>query len=83
MAVPDLHRRALAAGARAVVNKPYDSSSLAQALAGALEARATQLSATAARLDRTRSYCSQSSLISWSVESAPSSQRAAGARSAW
>jgi PAS domain S-box-containing protein len=37
---PDLHRRALAAGARAVLNKPYDSSSLAQALAEALEARA-------------------------------------------
>jgi PAS domain S-box-containing protein len=31
----DLQRRALAAGARAVVNKPYDSSTLAQALAGA------------------------------------------------
>jgi CheY-like chemotaxis protein len=31
----DLYRRALAAGARAVVNKPYDSSTLAQALAGA------------------------------------------------
>ena len=32
----DLHRRAIAAGARAVVNKPYDSNSLAHALAGAL-----------------------------------------------
>ena len=29
---PDLHGRALAAGARAVLSKPYDSSSLAQAL---------------------------------------------------
>lgn len=38
---PDLHRRALAAGARAVLSKPYDSSTLAQALAEALEARAT------------------------------------------
>ncbi len=37
---PDLHRRALAAGARAVLSKPYDSSTLAQALAEALEARA-------------------------------------------
>ena len=36
----DLHRRALAAGACAVVNKPYDTGALAQALAGAL-ARAT------------------------------------------
>jgi PAS domain S-box-containing protein len=36
----DLHRRAVAAGACAVVNKPYDTSALAQALAGAL-ARAT------------------------------------------
>jgi len=33
----DLHRRALAAGAQAVVNKPYDSSALAQALAFALD----------------------------------------------
>jgi nitrogen-specific signal transduction histidine kinase/CheY-like chemotaxis protein len=32
----DLHRRALAAGACAVVNKPYDTGALAQALAGAL-----------------------------------------------
>jgi PAS domain S-box-containing protein len=32
----DLHRRAFAAGARAVVNKPYDSGALAHALAGAL-----------------------------------------------
>jgi PAS domain S-box-containing protein len=38
---PDLHRRALAAGARAVLNKPYDSNALAQALAEALEVRAT------------------------------------------
>jgi PAS domain S-box-containing protein len=37
---PDLHRRALAAGARAVLHKPYDSSTLALALAEALEARA-------------------------------------------
>jgi CheY-like chemotaxis protein len=37
---PDLHRHALAAGACAVLNKPYDSSTLAQALAEALEARA-------------------------------------------
>jgi CheY-like chemotaxis protein len=37
---PDLHRRALAAGVRAVLSKPYDSSTLAQALAEALEARA-------------------------------------------
>ena len=37
---PDLHRRAVAAGARAVLNKPYDSSALAQALAEALEVRA-------------------------------------------
>jgi PAS domain S-box-containing protein len=38
---PDLQRRAAAAGARAVLSKPYDSSSLAQALAAALEARST------------------------------------------
>jgi CheY-like chemotaxis protein len=38
---PNLQRRALAAGARAVLSKPYDSGSLAQALASALEARAT------------------------------------------
>jgi CheY-like chemotaxis protein len=37
---PDLHRRAVAAGARTVLNKPYDSSALAQALAEALEVRA-------------------------------------------
>jgi PAS domain S-box-containing protein len=37
---PDLHRRALGAGARAVLSKPYDSGTLAQALAEALEARA-------------------------------------------
>jgi CheY-like chemotaxis protein len=37
----DLHRRALAAGAQAVVNKPYDSSALAQALAFALDRVAT------------------------------------------
>jgi CheY-like chemotaxis protein len=36
---PDLQRRALTAGARAVLSKPYDSSTLAQALAEALEAR--------------------------------------------
>jgi CheY-like chemotaxis protein len=38
---PDLQRRAAAAGAGAVLSKPYDSSSLAQALAAALEARST------------------------------------------
>ena len=35
----DLHLRARAAGACAVVNKPYDSHALAQALAGALRTR--------------------------------------------